>query len=735
MATMMRTFRQWALLPMLMLFGLMLLALVIMSGATENSARFGELYVWLLLFSAVGLTLLGLLIGIALYRLVRRFRRHEPGSRLSLRLVGLFVVLAVVPVGVVYSFSLQFLQRGIDSWFDVRIEQALNDALELSRNALDMRMREALKQTQRMAEELLQPGRTSMALQLDEMLAYTDATELTLFGQSGRIIATASVDPLRIVPNQPSDIVLLQVRQGHDYLSLDPIRDFGFHIRVMVPIRSLGSTDESRLLQALFPVPARLAELADSVRSAFDSYRELSFLRGPLKASFILTLSLVLLFGVLSAFWAALYSARRLVAPIRDLAEGTRAVAAGEYDRQLPLTSNDELGFLVNSFNQMTRNLAQARLAEQRSQQLLERQRAYLQAVLARLSSGVLTLNHAGRLRTYNAAAEQILQTRLDNMVGRTGDINAPEHLQRFFEALAPWLQQTDDWRQEVTLFAGTGRLVLMCRGSSLPDPDEPHDGHVIVFDDITALVQAQRDAAWAEVARRLAHEIKNPLTPIQLATERIRHKYLGQMDPEQAKVLDRGTHTIIQQVRAMKEMVDAFNAYARPPQLKLTRVPINTLLGELLYPYRSNRRGIRISFDPDPSAPTLLADEGRLRQLMHNLIQNSLEAVSETGSRLCIRTRIHRDPARNHLELTLEDDGPGFPDGRIGNMFEPYVTTKPKGTGLGLAIVRKIVEEHGGLIDLDNAPEGGARVVIRLPLNTEPDHPSTQPTCNEETG
>ena len=728
--------RHRPLLPMLLLFGLMLLALLMMSDATQNSARFSELYFWLLVFSAGGLVLLTLLIGIGLYQLIQRYRQHEPGSRLSLRLMVLFVALALVPVGVVYHFSLQFLQRGIDSWFDVRIEQALDDALELSRSALDLRMRDALKQTQRMAEDLRQPSRTGAALQLNEMLTYTEASELTLFGQNGRIIATASIDPLRIVPHQPSDIVFLQVRQGHDYLSLDPIQDFGFHIRVVVPVPSVGSTDESRMLQTLFPVPSRLGELADSVQSAFDSYRELSFLRNPLKASFILTLSLVLLFGVLAAFWAALYAAQRLVAPIRELAEGTRAVAAGDYDRQLPLTSNDELGFLVHSFNQMTRNLAHARLAEQRSQKLLKRQRAYLQAVLARLSSGVLTLDHSGRLRTYNAAAEHILQTSLRNMVGHTSDQKAPEHLQRFFESLLPWLQQTDDWRQEITLFAGTGRLVLMCRGSSLPDPDRPRDGHVIVFDDITALVQAQRDAAWAEVARRLAHEIKNPLTPIQLATERIRHKYLNTMEPEQARVLDRGTQTIIQQVYSMKEIVDDFNTYARPAQLNVTAIAINGFVSELLYPYRSNRHGIRIVFEPDPAETTLAADAGRLRQVLHNLIQNSLEAMSETGSSLAVRIQTCNGSRQRHLQVLIVDDGPGFPDGRIGNMFEPYVTTKPKGTGLGLAIVRKIVEEHGGVIDLANSPTGGAQVTIRLPLNTLPTHSqTTHPIDKEETG
>ncbi len=723
------------LLPMLLLFGLLLTALVLISDATQNSTRFGELYFWLLLFSALGLLLLTSLIGVSLVRLLRDFRRHEPGSRLSLRLVVIFMVLATVPVGVVYAFSLQFLQRGIDAWFDFRIEQALGDALELSRSSLDLRMREVLKQTQRMAEGLSDIQRSGAPARLDEMLNASEATELTLFSQNGRIVATVSIDPLTIVPHRLPDVVQMQVRQGHDYVSLDPIRNFGFHVRVVVPVPAPGATAEPRLLQALFPVPRRLGDLADSVQSSFDSYRELAFLRTPLKTSFILTLSLVLAFGVLAAVWTALYSAQRLVAPIRDLAEGTRAVAAGEFDQQLPLNSNDELGFLVHSFNQMTRNLARARAAEQRSQQLLEQQRAYLEAVLARLSSGVLTLDQDGRLHTYNAAAEQILHTRLADLVDRSGTADTAPHVQQFFQLLREQLlQNSGDWRQEITLFATGGRQVLMCRGSSLPATVGLTGGHVIVFDDITTLVQAQRDAAWTEVARRLAHEIKNPLTPIQLASERMRRKLLGELPADQARILDRSTHTIMQQVLALKEMVDAFNEYARPPRLKLERLVINRLIREVLYLYRDAPDGVDIVLDLDPTDPAVDVDAGRLRQLLHNLIKNGLDALGEHRDenrqpRLRIATRCRRQAGSGWLELIVEDNGPGFPDG-LGNVFEPYVTTKPKGTGLGLAIVRKIVEEHNGLIELDSSAEG-ARVAVRLPVPSGTD--AGLPTEHEE--
>lgn len=720
MSTVIDWLRRHRLLLMLLLLALLLAGLLLMSKASQNSARFSEWYSWLLLFSGLGLLLLLGLICTSLYSLLQRYRRREPGARLSLRLVVLFVALATVPVGVVYVFSLQFLQRGIDSWFNFRVEQALGDALDLSRSSLDMRMREVLRQTKRMAERLRSADRTDAAVQLEQMLNSSEASELTLFAQNGRIVATASLDPLSIVPNQLPEIVLLQVRRGHDYVSLDPIRNVGFHIRAVVLVPGSLAAGDHRILQALYPVPERLGKLADSVQSAFDGYRELAFLRRPLKASFILILSLVLLFGVLAAVWAALYAARRLVAPIRDLAEGTRAVAAGEYDKQLPLTRNDELGFLVHSFNQMTRNLAQARAAERRSQQLVEQQRAYLQAVLTRLSSGVLTLDQDGCLHTYNDAAALILHADLSQLAGSTGCVSDKPHVQQFFAMLQDHLGAAGDWRQEITLFAGAGRQVLMCRGSSLLATVGLSGGHVVVFDDITTLVQAQRDAAWAEVARRLAHEIKNPLTPIQLASERIRHKCLPHLDPERARVLDRGTHTIMQQVKAMKEMVDTFNEYARPPQLKLVALAINRLVHEVVYLYRGHPTGIDIRLDLDPSEPVVLADEGRMRQLVHNLVKNSLEAMAENhGSELTITTRCLRHASADYVELVVSDNGPGFPDGSIGNFFEPYVSTKPKGTGLGLAIVKKIVEEHNGLIELESPAAGGARVVIQLPLTS----------------
>jgi two-component system, NtrC family, nitrogen regulation sensor histidine kinase NtrY len=699
---------------------LLLTALYLMSDATQNSAHFGRLYSYLLVLNVLGLVLLLALITRNLLQLWSRYRRRAAGSRLTVRLVITFISLAIAPLSVVYYFSLQFLQRGIDSWFDVRVESALKDALELGRSALDTRMREALKQTEAMAAELEDVPDNSATLTLDELRGRSEAYELTLLTERGRVIASSSAEPAHIVPSRPHETVLLQLRQGHTYAGLDLLSEAGLQVRVVVPIPGPQPGPESRIMQALFPVPERTNTLADSVQSAYAHYKELAYLRQPLKFSFILTLSLVLLLSLLAAVWAAIFAARRLVAPIGDLAQATRAVAAGNYDTRLPVTSKDDLGFLVQSFNEMTRDLALARDEAKRSHQQEERQRAYLEAILAHLSSGVLTVDTDHVIRTVNAAAGQILDVTLADHTGVSLEdlIAANPHLQPLAEVVFPHLAgAAQDWRAEVSLFGGQ-RQVLMCRGSPLPGVAEMPAGHVIVFDDVTTLIQVQRNAAWGEVARRLAHEIKNPLTPIQLSAERLRHKYLKQMPRQDSEVLDRLTHTIIQQVMVMKEMVNAFSEYARSPQIQMQHLSLNTLVNEVLDLYRGHETSVQLETRLEPNLPAIEADPGRLRQLLHNLIKNSLEAVEhrEPGT-LSVTSRCVAGPHCPFVELRVEDNGPGIPSSILGHLFEPYVTTKPKGSGLGLAIVKKIVEEHGGTIWAENLAGGGASVVIRFAI------------------
>ncbi|PZA00823.1 two-component sensor histidine kinase [Gammaproteobacteria bacterium 2W06] len=696
---------------------LLVLSLYLLSAATENSSRFGRLYLWLLLINGVVLVVLSGLIINNLQRLVRSFRARETGSRLTLRLMALFVVLAVLPGLVVYGFSMQFLQRGVDSWFDVRVENALEDALALSQASLDQRMRDMQQRLEEAARDLADVSSDMAPITLGDLRARTGASELTLIGENGRIIAASSMDTDSILPHRPEESILLQLRQGRPYVGLDPIENAGLHIRALVRAPGPDGPGNTRILQGLFQVSPRINDLADEVETAFSEYRELAYLRGPLKDSFILTLSLVLLVSLLFAVWSAFYLARRLVAPVSRLAEGTRAMAAGEYGTQLPPAGNDELGFLVRSFNDMSRRVADVRDAARQSQALVESQRAYLETVLGRLSSGVLALGPDGTLRTYNQAAEDILSVPLHEATGQP--LSA---LVERFPDFSPFVEQIEahphgaegEWRAELSLDTREGRRSLICSGAMLPGGAEG-GGEVIVFDDVTTLIQAQRDAAWGEVARRLAHEIRNPLTPIQLSAERLQHKVGNRVSGEEAALLQRSTDTIIHQVEAMKDMVQAFSEYARPPVLELQRVDLNALVQEVTELYRGQAAQASIRTDLDERLPGLEADAGRLRQLLNNLIRNALEADDGGACEIVVSTRRGSGRHTGCVELDIEDNGPGFADAMLDQLFEPYVSTKPRGSGLGLAIVKKIVEEHNGSISARNV-EGGARLSVRLP-------------------
>jgi nitrogen fixation/metabolism regulation signal transduction histidine kinase len=478
------------------------------------------------------------------------------------------------------------------------------------------------------------------------------------------------------------------------------------------------------VLQAVYPVSERLAALADTVQKAYREFGEKDYLRAPLKASFILTLTVVLLLSLLAAWYGAIFTAQKLVQPIQDLVKGTRAVAEGDLDTRLPLTSHDEMGFLVHSFNDMTRRLRRAREDQQRAQQDAENERANLAVILARLSTGVISLEPDWSLRTTNRAASVILGDELEERAGTSlQQLGEPDSLLRqFAEACRERLATGDrEWREQFVLQSPGGRRVLMCACTPLPGEGDSAGGYVLVFDDITVMLRAQREAAWGEVARRLAHEIKNPLTPIRLSAERMRHKLKPSLDDSQAELLDRGTETIVQQVEAMKEMVNAFSEYARAPRFEMSPVDLNRLVMEVTELYRAQDRDrrIRIRVSLDEGLPSLVADQGRLRQLLHNLLTNAVEALEgHPGGEVLVSTRVAEREGEPVVVITVEDNGPGFQRELIHQVFDPYVTSKVKGTGLGLAIVRKIAEEHGGHVEAENKVEGGARVRLELPMS-----------------
>ncbi|HEU4655617.1 MAG TPA: ATP-binding protein [Steroidobacteraceae bacterium] len=702
--------------------GLWVAALLIMSQTVQQSGHFSDLHPIILAVNVAGLIVLLILIAGRLAQLVRDWRKRVVGSRLEARMVWMSATLAMAPLLLVFYFSVVFLNRGIDSWFHVEIRQGLEDALTLSRAALDLRMRDYLDRTRTIANRVGMNAVEPIS-SLDDLRREHEATELMLIGPNSRILATVSERLGETVSLPVSDEVIMQVRQGHDYVTLEPLAGGGYLVRTAVRVPLLVPGAEPRMLQAIYPIERRLGELADTVESSYQRYAEKARLREPLKVSFTLTLTLVLLLSLFAALYGAFWAARRLVRPVQDLVAGTRAVAQGDFDTRLPLTSHDEMGILIHSFNDMTKRLARARQEAQLSQQAVEAERANLAVILARLSTGVISLEPDRAIRTANQAACSILGTNVDEIVGKSlaQDEADKTLLGQFLTACAAHLDAGHrEWREQLVLQAESARRVLMCACTTLSGENQSGGGFVMVFDDITALLQAQRDAAWGEVARRLAHEIKNPLTPIQLSAERLRRKLMDSMNESDAQVLDRATHTIVQQVEAMKEMVNAFSEYARAPAMDVSKFDLNQLIREVTELYRAQGSG-KPQLELDPNLGEIEADRGRVRQIMNNLFSNAIEALEGASDpQVQVTTRALEKNGLQMAEITVEDNGPGFRPDVIGQVFDPYVTTKAKGTGLGLAIVKKIVEEHGGRIEAENTRSGGARIRIELPLVAE---------------
>jgi PAS domain S-box-containing protein len=702
---------------------LWLVALYLLASAAQNSEKFDRWLPWILLVNISGLLTLFVLLAVKLTRLVRDYRRHVPGSRLKGRTVAIFSALAVTPILVVYYFSLQFLNRGIDSWFEIEVSQGLKDTRELSRAALDVRIREFLQHTQLVARTLSGLPDFELGGSLDRQLRESTAIEYTILGPQSRIIATSSNSdrPMDTLPVPATDEMLLQLRRGMPYVSLDPDPSVGYLIRAAAPFTD--GSGNSRVLIALYPVPQQLSQLADTVQRSYTQYANLVQLRRPLKSTFVLILSFVVLMSLIAAVYGAFFAAQRLVQPVQDLIAGTRAVAKGNYDTRLPLPGRDELGFLVTSFNDMTKRLGRAREETRRSQQAVEAERAGLAVILARLSTGVVSLEPDLKVRTANQAASAILGVDLEAAIGKPFDesISDTALFNQFLTAIKQRLHPGQlDWREQIELLSETGKRVLMCACTALPNDVGGVAGVVLVFDDITTLLQAQRDAAWGEVARRLAHEIKNPLTPIQLSAERMRRKFLGSMNPQDAQILERATHTIVAQVDAMKQMVNAFSEYARAPDMHFSRFDLNILITEVVDLYRVQDSSADMKLLLSPHLPQVSADRMRIRQILNNLVTNSLEALEgRAGAQIELETQVVEEGHNKGtlVAIVVTDNGPGFQRDLIGTVFDPYVTSKPKGTGLGLAIVKKIVEEHGGRIEADNQRTGGARIRILLPL------------------
>lgn len=763
---------------------LMGILLFLLTTASDNSANFEPYYGWLLGSNAVvALALLALIVTL-LWRLFSRYRNREFGSRLMTRLVLLFALVGILPGSVIYVVSVTFVTRSIESWFDVKVESALDSGKNLGLAALDFLLADLQAKARDMASELATPSETPLSIQLSRLRERAMVQDATIVNSRGRLIATASQNLGRLVPELPTADMIRQARNARFYAATDekihlpetdsndsantsqrpvitPEPEKTLRSRVVVQMQasdtSLSLQRETYYLQLIQPVPANLAAHAEALRSASSEYQMRSLGRGSLKTMYIFTLTLTLLLAIFAAITSAFLISGELARPLLLLAEGTKAVTEGNLSPRPIVASSDELGSLTQSFNTMTRQLFDARAAVEKNRNELENAKAYLESVLANMSAGVMVLDQAGHLVTCNESVERILQRPLEARIGMP--LTEIEGMREFGQAIDKafseqhaqsaaggkdeqeqhWQQQIEVPRHDSTASAEPASdampdadkqsITLLARGSHLPVGSG--NGYVIVFDDISNIISAQRSIAWGEVARRLAHEIKNPLTPIQLSAERLQMKLQDKLSDGDAAILNKSTTTIVNQVTSMKRMVDDFRDYAKTPPAVLSQLNLAELIDEVLHLYLAGdgRDIIRLSLVPD--LPKIMGDATQLRQVIHNLLQNAQDAVADNPPdiqpQIDVITEVVRYSGKSNdvhqaVRLSIIDNGPGFSSKILARAFEPYATSKPRGTGLGLAMVKKIIDEHGGRIDIQNRSDtNGAKVAILL-LKLAPD-------------
>lgn len=737
--------------------GVISILLFLLASASENSALFDQHYPWLLGLNALAAIALLLLVVLLLTRLYKRYRRGKFGSRLLARLVMLFALIGILPGAVIYLVSVQFVSRSIESWFDVRMEAALESGLNLGRNALDSSLTDLASRGRAMAQELSDMSESEQVTYLSRQR--DQSMEITVVNANGQVQATVGGRIGVLTPTLPTAAMIRQARlsRGFSVVESDDSRPLNgesdadgnlrLHVVIAVPASSkaMGLQNDSRFLQILQPVPDYLATNAETLRLAYSEYQQRSVARSGLRKIYIVTLTLTLLLAIFGAIASAFLIASDLAKPLLLLAEGTKAVAEGNLSPRPIVSTSDELGTLTQSFNTMTRQLLEARTSVERNRAELENAKAYLESVLANMSAGVMVLDSEFCIVSVNDSVRRILGYDFNGSTGtplHTIDgqaLFAEAIIKAFSEQRAHLADSAEDglhWQQQIELphRSGNGagdntetskdgsKTILLARGSHLPV--QSGVGYVVVFDDISKVISAQRSIAWGEVARRLAHEIKNPLTPIQLSAERLQMRLADKLLPADAAILDKSTTTIVNQVSAMKRMVDDFREYAKTPPAKPSALDLNALTEEILHLYLAGDGRDTIHARLAPDLPKVMGDATQLRQVIHNLLQNAQDAVAENGDvtpHIDVVTELVKYPgsngvARSAVRLSITDNGPGFDQKILASAFEPYVTSKPKGTGLGLAMVKKIVDEHGGRIDIQNRSDTrGAKILILL--------------------
>ena len=782
--------------------------LFLLASASSNTPLFERHYPLLLALNATAAVALLTIVVVLVVRLARRYRAGQFGTRMMARFALAFGLMGVIPGALIYVVSVQFLGKSIESWFDVRVDSALESGLSLGRTTLDSMLAELNSKARSIAYGLSDIPESQQGQSLNRLRAQTGVEQALLFTAGGRTLAAAAAtaDSETFAPALPPSTVMRQLRIARAYSAIESVlpdsqatlqslpgsrtgatasptsrqaedeEPHGLRLRVVVPVPSpsFQLRSEAIYLQLIQRVPSALAANAEAVQSGMRNYQELSLARSGLQKIYSVTLTLTLLLSICAALAVAFLLASWLTEPLLLLAEGTKAVAGGDYRPMREIETRDELGTLTQSFNTMVRQLGDARTSVERNRAALVAANTYLESILSNLSAGVLVFDDSFHLVTANDGAGRILGTSLAPWLGRqliaepdgvlpvdpgggekAGEPGGPRSSDAALRAMGNAIQASfadpatagTDWQRQIELVIGDDAdpLVVLARGSRCPvgSGTERRDGYLVVFDDVTQVISAQRSVAWAEVARRLAHEIKNPLTPIQLSAERLKMKLEGHVAPREADILERGVATIVNQVSAMKRMVDDFRDYAKVPNASLHPLDLNALIFEVMTLYdvhadsphgaplhaveahashASHATAARPVVRLESGLPLVIGDATRLRQVIHNLVQNAQDATHDVAApRVVVETdtvlpRAHAGDAGQReplVRLTVSDNGGGFPARILTRAFEPYVTTKVRGTGLGLAVVKKIVDEHQARIELKNREEGGAVVVI----------------------
>ena len=706
----------------------------LLSIATNNPTLYERHYVWLFWVNVTVATLLVLVIGIAGVRLLVRVKRGKFGSRLLLKLAAIFALVGVVPGVLIYTVSYQFVSRSIESWFDVKVESALDAGLNLGKGTLDSIVADVATKTRLAAERLGETPGSAQSLALERLREQLSAQDIAIVDKAGQtVLSTSSSTASRLMPERPSATLLRQARNqrvvselvglDEDAVASGGVNSARVRAIAFIPTTTFALGEEERYLLVNQLLPRTLAANALAVQTAYREYQQRALARGGLRKMYIGTLTLALVLAVFGALLLAVTLSNQLARPLLLLAEGMRQVAGGDLSSKPVFASRDELGGLTRSFADMTTQLSEARELVQRSVVQVEGARANLQTILDNLTAGVIVFDRRGNIDTVNPGATRIMRLPLSAYRGqRLADVPGLAEFaqavgQRFeLHSTSPEAGERDHWQDSFELQTPAQHarerdsITLLVRGASMPQ-----GATLMVFDDITELVSAQRSEAWSEVARRLAHEIKNPLTPIQLSAERLQHKLGPKLEGTDQAMLARSVDTIVNQVQAMKTLVNEFRDYARLPAAHLIPIDLNALVAEVLGLYGAAQEAGQLHADLAVALPQIVGDSTQLRQVIHNLVQNALDAVAEQPDG---RVRVSTEVARSEqgelraVRLQVIDNGPGFSDKVLKRAFEPYVTTKSKGTGLGLAVVKKIADEHGArvrIVNLGTGVEGDA--------------------------